>query len=489
MAPEYLRHRWMQALPPPRAFDCGTVPCEPRNHIGVTVIPVDHLIYNVWADDPQNAALAVDTPPDAPIDECFDKLAVRCGWNADDDYLLIDGLGGGSHSYADAGGILDYSRFGLSWIVSEDCLVFTAPEDHSAVTIVRDGIIGAPPGFAVLEEHRTDNSGNVYLRIRLKNYAGADWIREIFLRRKRCVVFHDTVIANKPGEYSIEAHFRIPDKVQLKGRLLTGKRLSSTFGDVEFRLAGLSDLSMLRVEEVPIHLRYPEKISTDGRAQDMNISEETTAWKARYQTPYVALNAFTARIAKQMKMGESVSVTHLAQIRGPGEPVLRIEPSEEGILLSDEKSHWVLENRLAAAPPISVKSVAGVNASREILKPRHVFTAPCRVTALNILQDKTLLIGCDDGRLTALDSAFNTMWNFKIDGPIRDIGVAGGKKPLIVTGHGEAGLTAFSGGGHKLWQHTIVREPCPWPWWELPSPSPVRIAGGVFNNTPLFAVG
>jgi hypothetical protein len=58
-----------------------------------------------------------------------------------------------------------------------------------------------------------------------------------------------------------------------------------------------------------------------------------------------------------------------------------------------------------------------------------------------------------------------------------------------VVGCGAAGLVALDRDGARLWDRTIVREPCPWPWWELITPAPVQVAGGVFAGEALFAVG
>ena len=35
-----------------------------------------------------------------PYEQTFDKVYFRSGWT-DDDYLLLDGISGGSHSYQD----------------------------------------------------------------------------------------------------------------------------------------------------------------------------------------------------------------------------------------------------------------------------------------------------------------------------------------------------------------------------------------------------
>jgi len=58
-----------------------------------------------------------------------------------------------------------------------------------------------------------------------------------------------------------------------------------------------------------------------------------------------------------------------------------------------------------------------------------------------------------------------------------------------VAGHGAAGLTAFNPNGQEQWTNKIVRDPCPWPWWELSTPAAIQVVGGMVNGEPFFAVG
>ena len=457
----------------PRAFDAGTAPKVPDDRVGVTVVPVDPLLYHAWERDPQGAPGVVTTPPSAPIERCFDKLSVRTGWEPDDDFLLIDGLGGGSHSYDDAGGILDYARLGLSLIVQEDSFVHSAPEHMSAVTVVRDGESGEIPGFAILEANETDADGKVYLRIRLKDYAGADWVREVHLLPASCVVFSDTVIANQAGDYAVEARFRSPARLDLDGCEARCERRSPSAGDVTFRIENPCAAISAAVVEEPVHLRYK-----DPRDQKL--------WKERYHTDDVVLSTFVARRAVRLEPGEGVRLTHVAQVCGPGEsPVTLRESGDDISLIQGETSRRldVLPVRPPAPRQFSIEGRPGeADANR-------AFDADERIRAMRPLGDESLVVGSESGAVSFLDPDRRPVWSVDLDGPVYDIGAAEGEATVLAVGHGASRLTGLDIRGRRIWQTDIEREPCPWPWWELPTPAPVQVEGGMFKGEAFFAVG
>ena len=457
----------------PRAFDAGVAAKVPDDRTGVSVVPVDPLLYHAWERDPQGAPGVVTTPPSTPIDRCFDKLSVRTGWKPDDDFLLIDGLGGGSHSYDDAGGILDYARLGLSLIVQEDSFVHSAPEHMSAVTVVRDGESGEIPGFAILEANATDAEGNVYLRIRLKDYAGADWVREIHLLPGSCVVFNDSVIADQAGDYAVEARFRTPARLDLDGCEARCERRSPSAGDVTFRIESLCDADSLAVVEEPVHLRYKNP-------------DDQELWKERYHTDEVVLSTFVARRALRLEPGEGVRLTHVAQAVGPGESPVRIHESGDDVRLlvgETSRSLKVQPVRQPAARRLNDNGRSGkTDAAR-------VFDAGERIRAMRPLCDGSLVVGTEGGLLTLLDPARRPAWSADLEGPVYDIGAAEGEATVLAVGHGESTLTGLDTLGRRIWQTDIEREPCPWPWWELPTPAAVQVEGGIFEGEAFFVAG
>jgi len=482
-APEFLRLRAGEVSSPTRAFDIGLADVPSSTPV-VTVIPMDPLMYNVWTREPGMADGVTDTPPTVPIETCFDKLAVRTGWAVDDDYVLIDGLGGGSHSYADAASVLDYARFGVSCIVCEDNFIWSAPEHHSMVTVTRDGEMGQVPSFASLQANATDADGNAYLPILLPGCAGAEWIRKIHLRRGRCLVVHDTVVATQSGSYATEAHFRIPARAHLDGRRLRSPRSSATAGDVELLISCITDGAVLRLEDVPIHLLCHQKI--DGEQVSL-VDDAEALWRLHYQTDDVCLQAYAARVAGGMAPGQYLSLTHLIQIRGAREPELSLRLAPDGLLLSDGASDWhlPLQHCPSSASPSRSATVTGIPR----LGTEMVASLSAPVTCMEPLPGGGVLLGAEDGSVTALDADGGVLWQTTVEGPAHDLSAPESPHPVVLVGCGPAGLVALDDAGQRFWQRTIVREPCPWPWWDLVTPAPVQVAGGLFVGETLFAVG
>ncbi|MBT6629098.1 MAG: hypothetical protein HOB49_18930, partial [Gemmatimonadetes bacterium] len=446
----------------PRAFATEEDPQTPAEMIGVTVVPVDPLIYCAWDRDPEVAPLAVTCPPSAPIEHCFDKLAIRTGWELTDDYFLMDGLGGGSHSYDDAMGIVEYARLGVSLLVQEDNFVLSAPDHHSVVTVVRNGEAGVIPGFAAVEANETDDAGVVYLRTRLKDYAGTDWVREVHLLPGRCVAIVDTVTANEAGDFAVEAHFRTPTRLELQGRQATGRRKSPCVDFVDVRIESLCEPAQLSTQQEPVHLRY-QKASDKAR------------WRDRYHTDEMVLNSFAAREAKHLAPGESVQFVHLVQGCAPEEPTIHLAD-----IAPDLKSIEIQQPVLRA--PVATPRTGDST-------PATFFDAQDRITAMCALDDGSTAVGTDRGTLNLVAADGSKLWTTQLEGPVRDIGAAQGSDPLLAAGHGPASLTGFNLAGDNLWSTVIEREPCPWPWWELPTPAPVQVAGGISDGEPFFAVG
>ena len=480
LVPPSLRNDLVAGSAPYRAYAVGVKPKMPTDMIGVTVVPVDRRVYEVWQKEPSQAVWAVASPPSAPIEQCFDKLAIRTGWKREDDYLLIDGLGGGSHSYDDAGGILDYARLGVSAIVSEDSLLFTSPEKHSLVTVVRDGESRVIPGFAVLEANEKDAQGNFYIRIRQKDYSGADWVREVHLRPKSCAVFVDTVIAREPGDYAVEAHFRTPARLSLNGNEARCKRNSPCAGPVDFRIESSCEPSQLIVAEEPVHLRVHSR-----------YADQTVFWKARYHTDDVVLTSLDARLAGRMEAGQAVRLSHLVQLVGPGELPMHLSTTDGSLFVSDGKARHELKTLQAAGgfkhmhvTPSSVPADLS-----EAPRLQKIFDADGNVTSIRPISGGRLAVGTDNGRVTLLDPQGQSVWSVSLAPPVHDIGVAEGDRSMLVVGHGPRNLTALDLQGISLWTQEIQREPSPWPWWELVTPAPVQVAGGRDDKGPFFAVG
>jgi len=200
----------------------------------------------------------------------------------------------------------------------------------------------------------------------------------------------------------------------------------------------------------------------------------------------MVLTSFVSRETAHLEPGESVRLAHLVQARGPGEPTIHLSESGQDLTLSDGETQEQLRSfeisRPEAAPPDENGSGWGIGASA-------FFDAGDRITALCLLDDGTVAVGTETGKLSQVISDGNRRWTADLEGPVHDIGSAPGESVLLAAGHGPASLTGLGPAGESLWTTKIEREPTPWPWWELPSPAPVQVAGGRSEGETLFAVG
>lgn len=338
---------------------------------------------------------------------------------------------------------------------------------------MRDGESGIIPGFAILEEQQTDEVGTIYLRIRLKDYAGADWIREVHLLPGKGAVFVDTVTANIAGDYAVEAHFRTPTRLELDGRMARGKRESPCANEVEVRITSLSDASRLSIEEVPLHLRY-------------SAESDQAIWRKRYRSDEMVLMAFTARETPHLEPGESVRMVHLAQACAPKGIPLDLVLEGASFFITEGQTHTALKTFAINLPARSTWDESASTKTKG-LKLFHDAGAP--ITALCQLDTGAIVVGTKPGALSYVSDEGKVRWHTKLGGPIHDIGVAEGNFMLLVAGHGPADLTAFDPKGEQQWTSRIVRKPSPWPWWELTSPAPIQVAGGISNGEAFFAIG
>lgn len=450
----------------PRAFDCDIDPEKPTLE-NIEIIPVDPLLYNVWQNVAEGLAeRAVDTPPHSPLEDCFDKIAIRSGWNEKDDYLLIDGISGGSHTYAGGGSLIEYSRLGYGGIVSAACIFDSSTENHSTITVTRDGQTGVVPGFAILEEHNTDVSGNIYLRIRLKDYAETDWVREIFYRYNDCVVIHDTVIAGIAGTYVIESHFQVPGEVELHETQLTSERVGPDGSKGRLLLKIIGEPDQLTIEDI-------SKLLPGNNT-------ERESWRKRYRATAPKLFNIHSKLPLSLGDGQSVSLTSLIQLRGQDEEAADLIKHQDQLLLVKGKQKVELRPRyFGDQQPVPIQHTA------ETVSPELIFSMDSNIAA-GIHDGENYILGSESGWLCKIDVRGKTLWTYPLEQKITDIAVAGER---ILVGCEPDRLVCLSSEGETLWSKTIQHVRSPWPWWELGSAVPVKMAGIDCREQQGFVVG
>ncbi|OGG46752.1 MAG: hypothetical protein A3F84_18200 [Candidatus Handelsmanbacteria bacterium RIFCSPLOWO2_12_FULL_64_10] len=201
-----------------RLFD-DVDPVVPTDMIGIRVARLDDLYYRMPETDPDGARGMFVLPPNVPHEKTFDKMSFRTGFEPDDQYMLFDGVGGGSHSFEDVNSIVEFSQHGKTFLVTEDSLHWPNFRDHNVVTVVRDGYGATPPTFAGMDlVADLDRVG--FTRTYLKDYNGVDWTRNIVWEKGGCFLALDEVEAREGGEYTLECRWKlVGDPALTEGRL------------------------------------------------------------------------------------------------------------------------------------------------------------------------------------------------------------------------------------------------------------------------------
>lgn len=240
------------------AFAGPLVP--PSNHVGLTVTRLQKTSYDTAGDHP-----TYPMKPNLPLEQTFDKLAFRGGWDRTDEYLLLDGFGRGNHMHFDANSIISFAKGGEPLLVDGE-YIRNAPKYHNSLVIIRDGRSEHPPAVAGLD--RADDLATAAVSLtRTHDWNGADWKRTILWRRNDYTLVADEVTAIKAGAFTLRCCWRPWGHMRAeKQRLLVDHppmRLAMI--NVDGSPTRLKTLKTL--EEMPVG-RWSQQVSRDMKTND-----------------------------------------------------------------------------------------------------------------------------------------------------------------------------------------------------------------------------
>jgi len=195
-----------------RPFADDVAPVKPSDHVGVRWAPVAPLYYHWWKNAPSQRNGIHE--PNVPLDKCFDKLAFRGGWKYQDEYLLLDGISGGSHAYDDANSIIEVCVNDRTFIATHDRTIGVRYVDHNAVAVTRDGVGTKAPGFARLNL-AADLNQYALSDTEVLDYGGTDAKRLILWRKGGWWLVLDEVRAKQKGNFSLRCHWHVLGDTQL----------------------------------------------------------------------------------------------------------------------------------------------------------------------------------------------------------------------------------------------------------------------------------
>lgn len=455
----------------PRSFDRGIAPVLPADHIGITRIPMDPLVYGAAQALPQRAAGpwgAFTVAPAIPLDACFDKIAFRSGFGPDDTYLLLDGLGGGSHSYDDALSIVDYQALGVDWLIAADGLRASEAEHHTMVTVSRGGVSEAIPSFGGVDTLR-EAEGGAFLSLWLDGVAGCRWERRVYVLAGMGLAVQDTVTAHRPGQYAITARWRTPGQATLSGGVLTatrqdaqGRTRHGRFVCEASRPCARSAIERPLADPAIFDQPAPDRAAFSSLRRD-------TFFKARYNLPdgVACLTSLEQSVHCALAAGESVLLTTL---------VCASEQPQDAALFHGADGALHARVGLRTFPlPFAAHAFAGapepVAAVPADIRTLAAFDAP--VKSVCALPDGAFAFGLANGAIhRQVDGGMRLL--AQLEGCIHALCADAGR---LYAGHGKNGLACLDAAtGSLCWQRPIQRAPTLYPWWELATPAAMRLA-------------
>ncbi len=268
----------------------------PEDLLGVTALPLSDSVLRLVAHGAPTAH-----QPDGKS-RYFDKLSVRPGFDADEEYLLLEGIGTLCHGHEDTNAILRLSWKGRAWLVDGD-YIRAAPKFHNSVTVQRDGVgvlespgdgLVIPPLARLLTEHSHSDGGTVQSEV--VGYNGVDWRRNLIWRRGRYIAVVDEMRCTEAGEFSCRCLWRVVGDVT-QTQELVGLRQ----GDVQLFVHNADGSVREIVDDGAVWGGYPHH---DGH---VHVVHQKTSRRLKVGESIVFLHLFTPH--------DSVSVQPCGQSR------------------------------------------------------------------------------------------------------------------------------------------------------------------------------
>ncbi len=202
---------WMGGAPYPGCYYRALPKRAPDRLAGVTVAPFNRSLYE-WVERHARGGANV------PIEEAFDKLVMRGGFDSDDEYLLLDGTSTFAHGHEDGNSIGRLTWKGRMWLADLD-YIWKRPRHHSSVVSICDGeTVEMPPLVALTWAEASGETA--FTRTVVPEYNGLDWTRDIFWVRGGFFLIADSLRLLKDTDYDLKCLWRTLGEVRQEDREL-----------------------------------------------------------------------------------------------------------------------------------------------------------------------------------------------------------------------------------------------------------------------------
>lgn len=354
---------------------------RPDDLLGIARAPLDRWIY-----ERRNIAEFLGKPYEEtrpfPIEECFDKVAFRAGFEPGDQYLCLSGFGWGYHSHPHANAIVNYSDQGQTMLYDDGYMV-AQPSEHNTVIVLKEGWMGGIPELAQVRA-QADFPGMGLFVSRLHDYSSVDWDRCLIWPKSRYFLVIDHLTAREAGRYVFQCIWRALGKTDLQGRHWVSENPPG-----RFHLIACSDAALTQKPSAGLNLNAPPFPPDKARrlvqsaSANLGPGEHYQFANLFYSTPI----AETARPVDVVRLGRSnsylVEDSGQVALAGMGKseaiPDLRIE-AQAFHLLPDVLSAAGLQRVAVGAPLLSASVPVNVQVNLRTGEATVETSAPAEVT-------------------------------------------------------------------------------------------------------------
>ena len=272
-----------------------------------------------------------------PAGKAFDKCALRGGYDADDEYLILDGIAGFVHDHEDAGSVLRLTWKDRMWLTEGD-YIRSLPKFHNSLMSICEGEAGPIPKLASLE-FVYEREGTVFLQIRVSDYNGVHWRRNIIWKKGAWFLFVDTVDFLREADYVVTLFWRLLGEVRSSARSTTSRQdgvmFRITHGDSSRKSLIREPVREIRIHNGAFHRDYPHAADPTKV-----LRQERRIGRGEVEAGIVYFNLMTC--------GDAGRISAYG-LREAGEGVARLSSRRDG-------QSWVVFGREFEAPGCDIRA-------------------------------------------------------------------------------------------------------------------------------------
>jgi hypothetical protein len=438
---------------PLRTWVTGRHAAVPHRLGRVGVAPLSRLFYgsveSYRSFTPSNGVYRQSVP----YEQTFDKVYFRSGWTEDDDYLLLDGISGGSHSYQDGNCIVRFTSRGISWFQGPGGNAPATVRDYVGLSLAVDGCgPGCEERYAALR-YFLEGDALAVAGTAMAYPQRGDWYRHIVWCRAGWFLVVDEVWSHIEGEFLVEGRWHL-------------------LGDVSPVEGGLRSVQA----DARLEMRHVGSGQQDLVASDHACTEDYTSWIQRTVarlTPGTGVRFATLFWAD--------STDHRREFRLlPENSGYRVEGGTDPVRIAlSDKSEAPEISATGATLPTADGVCDGSDPAPFHIRGNGktaVWRTACAgsVTTLAV-QGTTGVAGDDRGGIVSFDRAGNVLWNQEIEGGVR---AAAALEDGWVVGGDDETVHRLDASGDVVWSRRIEWQPMNWDSWTQKNCRVLSLAAG-----------